>query len=67
MGKRVPRPIFRAAMVLAVVSTTPALAGSDNNIDGRKGLATANAVPAKELFGRQPAGAKMAARAIGAY
>ena len=67
MGKRVPRPIFRAAMVLAVVSTTPAWAGSDNNIDGRKGLATANAVPAKELFGNVKEPAPLSARAIGFY
>jgi penicillin-insensitive murein endopeptidase len=67
MRKRVPRIIFRAAVVLAVVSTTPVLAGSDNNVEGRKGLAAANAVPAKELFGNVKEPAPLSARAIGFY
>jgi penicillin-insensitive murein endopeptidase len=67
MRKRVPRTIFRAAVVLAVVSTTPALAGSGDNVDRQKGLTTANAVPAKELFGNVKEPAPLSARAIGFY
>jgi penicillin-insensitive murein DD-endopeptidase len=66
MRKRVPRAVFRAAMVLAVVLTTPALAGSGNN-DRQKGLTTAKAVPAKELFGSVKEPAPLSARAIGFY
>jgi len=67
MGKRVTKSILRAAVVLAVVLTTPALAGSGNNVDRQKGLAAANAVPAKELFGNVKEPAPLSARAIGFY
>ena len=60
-----PRIILRTAVVMAVLWTIPAFAGADDTVERQKGLATAKAVPAKELFGNVKEPAPLSARAIG--
>src|SRR3954471_259451 len=66
MSKFVPRLMLGVALALALTlsGTPPAVAGDG---DHQKGLATANAVPAKELFGAVKEPAPVSARAIGFY
>ena len=68
MSKFVPRLMLGVALALALALTlsgTPPAAAGDG--DHQKGLATANAVPAKELFGAVKEPAPVSARAIGFY
>src|SRR3954447_6840549 len=66
MSKFVPRLMLGVALALALtLSGTPLAVAGDG--DHQKGLATANAVPAKELFGAVKEPAPVSARAIGFY
>jgi penicillin-insensitive murein DD-endopeptidase len=67
MGNRVQRIMLRAVVLLAALWTIPAVAGSNEDANRQKGLATANAVPAKVLFGGVKEPAPLSARAIGFY
>ena len=69
MSKFVPRLMLGVALALTLTlpGGLPAAAGPAGDGDHQKGLATANAVPAKELFGAVKEPAPVSARAIGFY
>jgi penicillin-insensitive murein DD-endopeptidase len=63
----VPNRFRHIVLLLVLLSPLAALAGSADNTNLRKGLATAKPVPANELFGNVKEPAPIGARAIGFY